>query len=156
MKNNKTIKSWHLIFLFAIVIFSIFLKFYQNHFSDTVVILNGQKLNVLIAETIYQQHKGLGGRGSLKPYDGMIFPYGIPTKPTMVMRDMEFPIDIVWLYDGEVVDIAPNLPIEPNTPEGYLTMYYPRKQANLVLELPAGWSNRNKLKIGDKLTLVED
>jgi len=35
-------------------------------------------------------------------------------------------------------------------------IYLPRMEANVVLELPAGWTVRNDLKIGDKITLVEE
>ena len=67
------------------------------------------------------------------------------------MRGMRFPIDIVWLSDGVVVDIAPSVPIEPGVPEADLRVYYPRLKANTVIELPAGWAEGHGLKIGDEL-----
>ena len=154
--SEKRKKSFYWIMFAVIIVLAIVLKIYQNHFPSANVELKGQELNVLIARTIYQQQKGLGDRESLDPYDGMVFIYSESKRPTMVMRDMEFSIDIVWFLDGEVVDIAPNLPLEPNVPEKQLTRYYPRKLANLVLELPAGWAQRNNLKIGDRIRLVED
>jgi uncharacterized membrane protein (UPF0127 family) len=72
------------------------------------------------------------------------------------MRDMKFPIDIVWFNDGVVVDIASFIKPEFDVPEEDLMIYLPRMEANVVLELPAGWTVRNDLKIGDKITLVEE
>ena len=155
MNENKKVKKWQWITLLVIVILGVGLRFYQNYLSDVKVELKNQTLNVLVARTIYQQHKGLGGRENLDGYDGMIFPYNSLGKYGFVMRDMKFSIDIVWLANGVVVDIAPNLPLE-NVPEAQLTKYYPRKEANLVLELPAGWADQNSLKIGDKIALVHE
>lgn len=153
---EKKIKKWHWVILFLIIFFAIGLKFYQNKFPDTFIDLKGERLNILIANTVYQQYKGLGGRDSLGEYDGMIFLYSLPVKPVMVMRDMNFSIDVVWFLDGGVVDIAPSLPVELDKDKSELTKYYPRSQANAVLELPAGWTKAHNLKIGDKMVLVED
>lgn len=116
--------------------------------------LKGEPLLVQIARTPYHHKKGLGGRESLGKYDGMLFIFQFSGRVGIVMRDMEFPIDIVWLNKGEVVDIAPNVPIEPDVSEEELTRYYPRKNADLALELPGGWMESHDLRIGDVLTVV--
>ncbi|OGH82937.1 MAG: hypothetical protein A2469_01495 [Candidatus Magasanikbacteria bacterium RIFOXYC2_FULL_40_16] len=123
--------------------------------SDANVVLDGKKLNVLIAEDSVQQFKGLGGRKDFGEYDGMIFIYDEAFKIGVVMRDMEMPIDVVWFYDGKVVDIAPNLQPEPGVKEADLRVYLPRGKANVFLELEAGWTEKNGLKIGDELKVVE-
>ncbi|MFZ2190260.1 MAG: DUF192 domain-containing protein [Candidatus Magasanikiibacteriota bacterium] len=153
---EKKVKKWQWYILVAFIVFGIGLKIYQRHFSSTKLELKGQEINVLVAKTIYQQYKGLGGRKDLGDYDGMIFPYLASDKYTFVMRDMKFPIDIIWFDNGTVVDIAPNVQIEPEASEAQFKRYYPRKPANLVLELPAGWAEKNDLKIGDKIGLVEE
>ncbi|MBT3538727.1 DUF192 domain-containing protein [Candidatus Parcubacteria bacterium] len=141
-----------LIFLVVFFVAAGFLFIFQRvYWPHTVVELKDQKLNVLVAKNIYQQQKGLGGRESLAPYDGMLFPYSLLGKPTMVMRDMEFSIDIVWFLDGEVVDFAPQVPTEPGRAEFEYIRYYPRTEANLVLELPGGWADEHNLRIGDRI-----
>jgi uncharacterized membrane protein (UPF0127 family) len=67
------------------------------------------------------------------------------------MRDMQFSIDVVWLREEKVVDIASSLPLEPGVPEGELRGYFSRGLADMVLELPAGWVVAHELKIGDQL-----
>ncbi|EKE06795.1 MAG: hypothetical protein ACD_18C00279G0002 [uncultured bacterium] len=153
MKKGNNFKFYFFIIFFVA---AIFLFFWQRfHWPEATVSLKEQNLQVLVADSIYRQQKGLGDRDSLEPYDGMIFPFAILSKHTFVMREMRFPIDIVWFKKGEVVDYAPNVAIEPYKKDGEYIEYKPRIDADMVLELPAGWAQANELKIGDKMTLVE-
>ncbi len=129
----------------------------QLRFPRATIELAGHELDVLVAKNVYHRHKGLGKRDSLENADAMLFLFGpIPGEITIVMRDMRFPIDIVWLNAGEVVDIAPNVPIEPNANEVTFTRYRPRTDANMVIEFPAGWVDEHGLKIGDTMTVIEE
>lgn len=125
------------------------------YWPTTTIRLADQVLDVQIARSIYQQHKGLGGRKSLDPHDGLLFSFVLLDQHAFVMRDMEFAIDIIWFKNGQVVDIASNVGPEVDIPEYDLHKYYPRTDANLVLEVPAGWAMENGLKIGDFVQLVE-
>lgn len=145
--------------IFFIIIFFIvagFLWLSQgSNWSEARIKLGGNRLHVLVAETQYQQKKGLGGRSSLKDYDGMLFQFFPAYRVPMVMRNMKFPIDIVWLYDGKVVDIEKNVQPEPNKEGGSLTEYQPDKKANIVIELKSGLVDKYNIKPGDKLKLVK-
>lgn len=132
-----------------------FLKVLEYRWPKAHVEFKGEPLHVLVAKTPKHRYRGLGKRDSLEQYDGMLFVYYSYNKHGIVMRDMRFPIDIVWLKDGEVVDFAPHVPIEPESAEQELAQYYPRKEANAVLELPAGWTLDHELKIGDRLEISE-
>jgi uncharacterized membrane protein (UPF0127 family) len=154
---SKPVSKFNLIFLLVFFGLAGFLFFWQRyHWPTARVELAGQELQVLVAKSYYHQYRGLGKRGSLAPYDGMIFPYLLEDKHGIVMREMRFSIDIVWFKNGVVVDMAPNVPTEPGMPEAELMRYYPRTNTNLVLELPAGWVDDHGLKIGDRLTVVEE
>lgn len=144
--------------IIALLIFfgsAVFLRFWQYRWSTEYVQLSGQELQVLVAQNPWQWYRGLGKRESLVPYDGMIFVYPESGRHGIVMRDMSFSIDVVWFQRGEVVDIAPRLPLEPGVPEAELTAYYPRLESNLILELPAGWAEAHGLKIGDRITALD-
>jgi len=156
MDTTSKLKKRHIIFflLFVIVAFALF--FCQRFYWPSLTVeLKSEKLELLWAKSFYQQQKGLGKRDSAEPYDGMIFTFGLLAKYAIVMRDMKFPIDIIWLKDGEVVDMAKYIQTE-DVPEEKLTRYYPRVMANMVIELPAGWVEQHELKIGDNLTIVEN
>ncbi len=141
------VKSTLILFVIALI----GLQFYKLYWPKTTLLLAGQTLHVLVADNAYRHHKGLGGRDTLAPYDGMLFVFDMPGKHGFVMRDTRFSLDIVWFVQGKVVDIASKIPIETDVPDEKLRRYYPRKPSTLVLELPAGWSEKHDLKIGDTL-----
>lgn len=140
--------------IFAIlVVMAVGVKLWQRYYYPTVTFaLKGQTLHLLLADTPARQFLGLGKRDSLGNADGMLFIFPDPKQYGFVMRDMRFSIDIIWLSQGKVVDIAPNLPLEPGASEAQLRVYYPRDVANAVIEFPAGWANQHGLAIGDQLT----
>ena len=98
--------------------------------------------------------QALGYRKSLDEYQGMVLDFGTTGRHGIVMRDMKFPIDIVWVKKGVIVDIAKFIPVEQPT-DGAWTPYFPREEANAVLELPAGDADKYGLKIGDKIVVGE-
>lgn len=154
MEQKKTNKL--VIFFLALFVISFFgIKISQSFWGDANIVLDGNRLNVLIAKNDEQHYKGLGGREDLGEYDGMLFVYSAPFVIGVVMRDMLFPIDVVWLNDGVVVDIAPYLVPEPGVAEADLKVYFPRDKADMFLELEGGWTAKNNLKIGDKLEMLE-
>jgi len=148
-------KIYLIISIFVILSMAIINILNRYHLRKEGVYLAGEKIEILVVNNEYQKYIGLGGRNSLGEYDGMLFVYSEPGRLGVVMRDMLFPIDVVWFDNGEIVDIAPNLPIEPGVKEDDLKVYFPRAEANTFLELPAGWAMSHNLKIGDKLTIVE-
>lgn len=141
------------IFLIVFVVALVGVQAYKLYWPKATIILKDQPLHVLVADNPYRHYKGLGGRESLAPYDGMLFLFAVPAQYAFVMRDTLFSIDIVWFMDGEVVDIAPRVPVEPGVKEADLKRYIPRKPATMVLELPAGWAEEHGLKIGDRLSI---
>lgn len=146
-------KRSQIIFFLVIVVVAIGLKLWSYRSPAMYVTLKGERLHVLVADTPMRQHRGLGDRNTLYPYHGMLFVFSAPSQYGFVMRDMRFPIDIVWFDKGKIVDIASRVVPEPNVAESDLTVYYPRAKADLVLELPAGWVNEHMLVIGDTITV---
>jgi uncharacterized membrane protein (UPF0127 family) len=155
-KNHKKNFSKSCLFFVALFFISaIGVELWQFHWSKVTVRLGGIDLYVLVANTPSRWHRGLGNRTSLAPYDGMIFLFPETKTHGFVMRDMHFPIDIIWLDHGVVVDIAPSVPVEPGASESELRVYYPRKPANIVLELNAGWADTHNLRIGDRMAVID-
>jgi hypothetical protein len=156
MYNKNKFKN--ILTIFVIVFFAslIGLTIWQNfYWPKADLYLKGEPLTVLVANNQAHRFKGLGDRDNLGNYDGMLFIYSFKDRLGVVMRDMRFPISVVWFNDGEVVDIAPILQLEPGVSEENLRVYRPRVEANSFLELPTGWVEAHGLKIGDKLEVVE-
>ncbi len=110
--------------------------------------IRGHRVAVEIAEERAEQAKGLGDRDSLSWGHGMYFVYDRPGFYSFWMKDMRFPIDIVWLRDGRIVDLHPNVPFEPG---GNGPTVRPSSLVNAVLELPAGYAAAQGWRVGDRV-----
>ncbi|PIR61285.1 MAG: hypothetical protein COU68_00230 [Candidatus Pacebacteria bacterium CG10_big_fil_rev_8_21_14_0_10_45_6] len=151
MALNDIRKSTKVIFILFFVSF-VFLQMYNKLYWPTADLQIGSRIiTVEVAGTLYRQQKGLGGRDDINSTEGMLFPLDMAARHPVVMRDMRFSIDVVWIREGVVVDIAPELQPEPGVGEGQLTRYYPRAEANAILELPAGKAEEYGIKIGDRI-----
>ena len=107
-------------------------------------------LTVELAETPSQWERGLSGRSNLEEGSGMLFIFPQYHVPIFWMKDMQFGLDMIWLSGGKVVDITVDAP----KPVGdKLPTYSPRQAVNMVLEVPAGWSAKNNITLGDQLTI---
>jgi uncharacterized membrane protein (UPF0127 family) len=112
------------------------------------------KIQVQIADTTDKRTKGLSGTSSLKSNEGMLFIFEGKTNPVFWMKDMLIPLDIVWIGDGKIVRIDKNVPIpSPNTTDDKLKTYSAGAPINYVLEVNAGFSDQNKIKVGDTVDL---
>lgn len=89
-----------------------------------------------IADTNESRRVGLGGHAPLSSEEGMLFVFPEAGIYPFWMKDMSFPIDIIWLYEGRVVDIATLQPPSAGsiTPETHVPMV----RADQVLEINAG------------------
>jgi len=156
MKDPKPFKTWHLILIVLVIAISVGFKIYASLWTKATVKIAGQEVRVLVADTYDHRLKGLSDRQDMGKYGGMLFVFPDRGQHIMVMRDMHFRLDIVWLDGNKVIDIAPNLLPEPGIPEEQLTIYPSRASSTLVLELPAGFKDQTGLKIGDTVEIIKD
>ena len=154
-KETKQPKKWHYIFFAIVVLLFVGLKAYAYYWPKATVNINGRILTVLLADTEQHRIKGWSGKKDMGKYDGMLFVFPEKAQHTMVMRDMNFPLDIIWLDGFTIVDMAPNLQPEKGRAEEDLTPYFARLSSTLVLELPAGFIKQNSLKIGDRIEIIK-
>jgi uncharacterized membrane protein (UPF0127 family) len=98
-------------------------------------------INVEVVDTPESRQLGLSGRTSISDSAGMLFVFDLSSEAhCLVMRDMQFSIDMVWMNDNrEVVTVTPNV-----TPETYPEIFCPDSPAKYALEL----SNSNAEKLG--------
>ena len=107
----------------------------------------GEKIiQIEIADTDAKRIQGLSNRESLPTDTGLLFIFPTPTTPSFWMKDMHFPIDIIWLdANWKIIGIEKNL-----TPETYPKLFFPPSPIKYVLEVNAGFSTKNNLKTGDR------
>ncbi len=100
-----------------------------------------------LAITARARMVGLSGRESLDEDRGLLFIFDQPGIYSFWMKDMNFPIDIIWISsDLKIVYIKPDA-----SPLYYPETYKPEADAQYVLEVVAGFSEKNNLKIGDSV-----
>ncbi len=111
--------------------------------------LGGVTLDIAVARTLPEKVRGLSGQLSLPPNEGLLFVWSHPAPRSFWMKDMRFPIDIVWFgADWRVVDITADA-----TPESFPRTFSPQEPAQYVLEVPAGFAAAHSVKIGDTASL---
>jgi len=111
------------------------------------IIVGKSKIPVYLADTEEKRIKGLGGRTSIPRNYGMFFIFDYVDYQNIWMKDMLFPIDIIWI-DGnsKIVHIEKNV-----SPDTYPKIFTAPVKARYVLELNAGMSELYDLKIGKKI-----
>ncbi len=105
-----------------------------------------------VAATDDARSRGLSGRDQLGADRGMLFVFDRPAPQVFWMEGMRFPLDIIWINDGKVVDVAENVPV----PEGPPTVLTPTSFATHVLEVNAGFAAQAGVRYGTDVTVTFD
>ena len=144
--NNKKIFSFLIIIVFVLVFVFLLLNKKNIPINDIQYVkIAGQTIKVDLALTPKTQEQGLSGRTELKENEGMLFVFNKPSQYSFWMKDMNFPIDIIWLgEDLRIVYIE-----KEAKPESYPNAFTPDQKAKFVLEVMSGFSEKNNLKEGD-------
>ena len=150
MKSNL----WNVVIIVVFILTTSFvvLQPVKNLIPEDIkyVKIAGQEIKVDLALDTQTQEQGLSGRTLLKEDEGMLFIFQISDTHPFWMKDMNFPIDIIWIRDTTIVDISKNVPVA-TTAE--LPTYAPREPVNKVLEVRAGDADRYGFKIGDAIKI---
>lgn len=169
IKRNKILTYFLLIFLF-IILAIIFLRNSSQNIQNTsntnnsvenlqtcgnyqsgTVKINNKIINVDIADNDCKRELGLSGRVLLNDGNGMIFVFEKDGNYGFWMKQMNFALDIIWISaDFHIVGMERSL-----SPSTYPKVFGQNYMAQYVLELPAGYSNKNNIKIGDKIIFSE-
>lgn len=128
-----------LITLIAIAVVAILLFSLQSSLraQKNYVRIGGQQVSVKIAQTTEEQRQGLSDTAELKQGTGMLFVYDRYTTPQFWMKDMNYPIDIIWIRDDQVIGAVENVPVPALGQK--LPRYSSDEPINYVLEVPAGF-----------------
>jgi uncharacterized membrane protein (UPF0127 family) len=122
---------------------------YQMYHATTTVVINGQAFTMQIANTDAERTQGLSGDAPLAPNSGMLFVFPQLGNYGFWMKDMNFPLDIIWVDDHfQVTHIEQSLATST-----YPTIYYPDADSLYVLEVPAGTASRLDINVGDTIQL---
>ena len=106
---------------------------------------------VEIVDSDDERGQGLSGRDALKNDQGMLFVFDEPGRPSFWMKDMNFPLDFIWIYEDAVVEVRENVPAAIEG--GVARTYEPTIPATMMLEVNSGWVKQYGIRVGDRVTV---
>lgn len=92
-----------------------------------------------------EQYKGLSDRKEMSENKGMLFLFPDKKDRAFVMRNMNFPLDIIFISEGRVVNLFRDLPPEGDNPSH---SYHSGAPVDAVLEINAGLSRHCGIGVG--------
>lgn len=103
--------------------------------------INKKEIELLLALKSEEIIKGLSGKKSLEENQGMLFVFEKPDRYGFWMKEMNFPIDIIWIDKNyKIIEITKNI-----KPDSYPKIFRPKKPAKFVLETNIGLADKNKI-----------
>lgn len=131
----------------ALILISLVASFITANFKATTELRLGSGIYSLwVANTESERIQGLSGVKALDPNGGLLMDFGFDGQHGIWMKDMNFPLDLVWLdKDKKVIYVVMNAQVE----EPARTIYQPKDNARYVIELPAGSAKKAGIKTGN-------
>jgi uncharacterized protein len=125
----------------------------QLIFQETTlytIYLDEVAIEATVADEYNERIAGLSGVKKLRDLEGKLFIFDTDAKHGIWMKDMHFPIDILWIDKNlQVIDIEENV-----SPDTYPTQIFaPESDARFVLEVNAHLVSSVRINVGDRLTL---
>jgi len=108
--------------------------------------IHGKAVALEVAGTPEQIARGLMFRKELPPDRGMLFVYEPPQPARFWMKNVTVPLDVVFLRDGIVVDVAHSM---PSCRGDLCPLYGPDEPVDQVIELLGGRAKELGLAVGD-------
>ena len=118
---------------------------YGNPFIP--VTLGAVEVKSEVVKTPGKLYLGLGNRPGLPEGRGMLFIMPRMQVQVFCMRNMLFPLDIIWIAYGKVAGIAKQV-----SHEDQRQSYASPVPVNYVLEVPAGFCDKYGIKVNDPVT----
>ncbi len=117
--------------------------------EESSVEIGTTTLRVGIANSFETRAHGLSDTSSLAQDAGLLFIFENDQKWGIWMKNMNYPIDIIWLSaSSTIVDVKTGA-----TPGSYPETFFPKDNARYVLEVNAGVFKNSGAKIGDSVEI---
>ena len=121
----------------------------QDYAHAIVTTSTGMEISVEVADTVEKRSLGLGKRSGLENGWGMLFVFEKRKQHGFWMKDMQFPLDIIWLDNHRIVHILRN--VQPAKSGVIPPVMTPPVSGNFVLEIDSGRADELKLQVGQRL-----
>ena len=143
-----------LVGLAVVIFFSILLASFiaADRKNDAQVLVNNAKFNVSLAKTDTEKQIGLSNTKTLAQNKGMLFVFDKPAYYAFWMKEMKFPIDIIFIRGDKVTTVFSNV-LPPSSTNGHLPLYQPRDASEKVLEVNAGMAEKYNIHEGSTVDI---
>ena len=125
---------------------------YLNKIEAEVAVGGKASFNIEVVSDLISQAKGLSGRDSLDEDAGMLFVYNNPATRHFWMKGMNFPLDIIWIRDFQIIGVHENV-LHPADDEGDLSRMTSPEPADMVLEVNGGLVAKYHIEIEDSIVI---
>lgn len=153
MKKILLLFALLLVIIGGVVLAQNYLKEGKTSFfkKSTTVIIGDRKFEVSVADSQKEREIGLSETKSLLQDQGMVFLFEKPDHYSFWMRNMKFPIDIIYINDDQIVTIQNNA--QPAQEQESPIIYTPTEPSDKVLEINSGLAEKYGFKKGDKVKI---
>ena len=128
-----------------------------NYKDQALVDVAGELFEVEIAQSVESREIGLSGRPYMPNRGGMLFMFEKPGMHNFWMKDMEFPLDFVWIdSDCLVSDLTENVSHIEDKGTADISTYSPSRPIKYVLEINAGISQTAGIQVGQRVRFMGD
>lgn len=121
-------------------------------FKTPKITIGKTEFKLLAAKDTRDKEIGLSKTPKLNNDTGMIFIFGKPGFYPFWMKDMKFPIDIIFINKDKIVTIIQNASA-PKEKNETLQIFNSSSPADSVLEINTGLSQKNNFKEGDSVKI---
>jgi uncharacterized protein len=109
---------------------------------------SGDLVKAKVSATSSELARGLSGVNKMQGYDAMLFKFSKDTQVSFWMKDMRFPLDIIYLNKEKVVqEFFLNVP-PCEVDKECLALQSNKSNIFYVVEVPAGMAEQYKLEKG--------
>lgn len=126
---------------------------WRVHYPVTVPLSIGStSVRASVADSLPERIKGLSDTPYLPEGLVKLFAFGVEGTHSIWMKDMKYPIDILWVAkSGEVIHFEENV-----SPDSYPESYGPPSPAWYVIEANAGFVASSSIMLGDVVAVYTE
>jgi len=123
---------------------------WRSIYPNTVpMVIGGVQVQASVADTLSSRIKGLSNTPYLPDKVVKLFAFGVGGSHSIWMKDMLYPLDIIWTaQDGVIVYIEADV-----SPDSFPESFASPTPAWFVIEANAGFVAENKIEVGDAVTI---
>ena len=150
---RKTIIVFFMLIVFGLAWLTFSANVGKEKRDVSILRVGEQTLGVAIADSAEEWSHGLSGRERLAEDEGMLFVFADQARRSFWMRQMRFPLDMLFIRNGRVSELFPRVPAPGEGQDGREIRVQSQEPADWVLEVNSGWTQEHGVKVGDEVSI---